>query len=58
MTTREALEYARERLDSISYHLECTNRLPCRSFYEKQEAMLVQAILALEEKAKRDEQTH
>lgn len=58
MTTREALEYAQKRLDSISYRLECTNRLPCRSFYEKQEGMLVQAIWALEEKVKRDEQTH
>jgi len=58
MTTREALEYARERLDSISYHLECTNRLPCRSFYEKQCEMLVQAVVALQEKVRRDEQTH
>lgn len=58
MTTHEALDFAKERLSTISYHLECTDRLPCRSFYEKQEEMLIQAVIALQEKVRRDEQTH
>ena len=54
MNTQQALDFAQERLDKISYHLEMTNKLPCRSFYEKQQDMLIQAVAALREKLKHE----
>lgn len=48
MNNQEALSFAKERLEKTSYNLETSNGLPCRTFYEKQEEMLMQAIPALE----------
>jgi hypothetical protein len=47
MTIIEALNFSEKRLSSINYHLEMTNKLPCRSFYEKQQEMLILAVSAL-----------
>ena len=54
MNKIEALAYAEERLDKISYHLEMTNQLPCRSFYEKQQDMLIKATQALRAQQERE----
>jgi hypothetical protein len=54
MNNTEALQFAQERLNKISYQLEMTSKLPCRSFYEKQQDMLIQAISALREKQERE----
>jgi hypothetical protein len=48
MSDLEAIEFAKEHLNKISYQLECQNILPCRTFYEKQQAMLIQSVVALE----------
>lgn len=48
MNEQEILDFAKERRKKISYNLEMTNGLPCRTFYEKQEEMLIKAIPALE----------
>jgi len=53
MNTQEALAFAKERLNKISYQLEMSNLLPCRSFYEKQQEMLTKAVPALQEQANR-----
>ncbi|MFA5659132.1 MAG: hypothetical protein WC900_07595 [Oscillospiraceae bacterium] len=52
MNNQEALDFAKERLSRISYLLEKADT-PCESFYEKQEEMLIQAVLAMEEQAER-----
>lgn len=54
MNEIEALKYAEERLSTISYQLECQSILPCRSFYEKQQGMLVQAVIALRSEQERE----
>ena len=54
MNISEALQFAQKRLDKVSYHLEMTERLPCRSFYEKQQEMLIQTVVALHEKVERE----
>lgn len=54
MNNQEALAFAEERLDKISYQLETSNNLPCRSFYEKQQDMLIKAVLAMQEKQDRE----
>lgn len=53
MNNQEALDFAKERLSRISYLLEKSDT-PCKSFYEKQEEMLIQAVLAMEEQADRE----
>jgi hypothetical protein len=54
VSIQEALKYAEIRLERISYNLEMTNKLPCRSFYEKQQEMLIQAVSALRENQERE----
>ena len=55
MNSQEALDFAKERLSRISYLLEKSDT-PCKSFYEKQEEMLMQAVLAMKEQAEKEKE--
>lgn len=50
MTNAEALKFAEEMKSKLSYRLECSQNIPARSYYEKQDEMLTRAIAALREK--------
>ena len=54
MTRAEALNFAEEMRDKLSYRLECADNVPARSYYEKQWEMLIQAIVALREQEQRE----
>ena len=53
MTNAEALKFAEEMHSKLSYRLECAQNVPARSYYEKQDEMLIRAIVALREQEKR-----
>lgn len=54
MTNAEALKFAEEMHSKLSYRLECAQNVPARSYYEKQDEMLIRAIAALREREKRE----
>ena len=54
MTNAEALKFAEEMKSKLSYRLECAQNVPARSYYEKQDEMLIRAIAALREQEKRE----
>lgn len=54
MTIAEALKFAEEMQSKLSYRLECAQNVPARSYYEKQDEMLIRAIAALREQEKRE----
>lgn len=56
MKNSEALDFAKERSQKISYNLETLNKMPCRSYYQKCCEMLTQAIFALQEQAEREKE--
>jgi len=47
----ETLLFLRNEQDKLSYRLECSEKIPCRSYYEDLEMAYTQAIFAMEENA-------
>lgn len=55
MDRAAALKFAEEMQDNLSYRLECAEKVPARSYYEKQSDMLRYAIAAMREQEHNNE---
>lgn len=54
MEIDEAVKFLTEQRDKISYRLECSQRVPCRPFYDRMDEALTAVLLALSRIAEHD----